>query len=202
MLYVRLKIWLFFALPSVIAYASEISDEPADSESGAASLIFSGWIGESIWTLVSFVALLLVLWKFAWGPLLTALNSRADFIKNEISSAQLKNTEANETLDQYKQKLASADEEALAMIKKQLSQAESKAMDIIEKARLEAKAIKTRSRVEIEKSHNNARLELLQEAGGMVFQLGSHILSRNISEQDNQQLIDEAIDKFKNSNTG
>ena len=65
-------------------------EEPPAAEEGAQGIkaVFSGYGGEAIWTLVWFAVLLLVLWKFAWRPLLAGLQGREEHISRQISEAE------------------------------------------------------------------------------------------------------------------
>ena len=63
----------FGAWPSQLLAAGEAADKPT---------LFTGDLGNIIWSLVTFVAVLIVLGKFAWKPILGALQQREDFIRD------------------------------------------------------------------------------------------------------------------------
>ena len=65
--------------------------------------IFSGTFADSLWTLIAFVLLLVILTKVAWKPLVKQLQARQDYIKQQIDAADTSRKDAEALLDQYKQ---------------------------------------------------------------------------------------------------
>ena len=183
-------------LISLFLVTSLYASETAEPES-AASKIFSGYFGESIWTLVWFTLLLVVLGKIAWKPILNSLQARENHIASQIKSAEDTRKAAEDTLAQYKHKLTGAEVEGKAIAGQHITQAQGKAQEILEKARLDAEQIRQRAKEDIDRAKNSAQKLLLKEAGEMVFELGSHILSRSVTPLDNEKLIEEAVGKYK-----
>src|SRR5579859_7815527 len=60
----------------------------AAEEKGDSGNVFAGDIGNSLWTIVIFVLLLVVLGKFAWGPILQGLQGREQFIREALEKAK------------------------------------------------------------------------------------------------------------------
>lgn len=182
-------------LSSGLLLAEEVSNEAAESNG-----VFSGTMADSIWTIVWFVVLLLVLKKFAWRHILDGLQAREDHISKEISDAENARKTAEQVLDEYKAKLDNADTEAKTLAKVHINKAESRAREIVDLAEQAGKAVKTKAEAEIVQAKVQARNELFNEAGDIVLGLGSEILGRTITEQDNQRLIDNALEKYRNLN--
>lgn len=178
------------------------SDAATEAEVSAASKIFSGYFGESIWTLIWFAVLVFVLKKVAWKPLLAGLQAREDHITTQIKNAEDTRQEAKNTLERYQKKLADADVEGKALVNQQMMSAQAKAQDLMEKARKEAEQIKLRAKEDIDRARQTAENNLVKEAGSMVFELGSEILGRSISAEDNERLIDEAVGKYQEKKQG
>lgn len=207
--FTRLIILIYLtALLSCCVYAAEQAGDDGSAAGEAPSMkyektdmqdtedmpgIFSGSIAESAWTLLSFGILVFVLYKLAWGPLLRGLKAREDAIAAEISAAEQAKIKARKTLEEYEKTLAEADELNRKMTAKKLAEAESKASKIIEEARQKTFELKKQARQDIDKARNSAQSELAREAGEMVFELGSNILGRTISPEDDERLIEEAI---------
>jgi F-type H+-transporting ATPase subunit b len=191
----RLTILAAMAVCSALAAAAEPATHEAGETGGKVNL-FSGTIAESLWTLVTFGILVFVLYKLAWGPLLRSLKKREEKIAGDISSAEGAKAQAQKVLEEYRQKLADADEESRQAAAKALAQAQEKASAIIETARQQSFELKKQARQDIIKATDSARSELAREAGGMVLELGSSILGKAISQHDNQKLIDEAVDMY------
>src|SRR5438045_7203337 len=77
---------------------------------------FAGNLGNAIWTLAIFVIVVIVLGKFAWGPVLGLLQQREEFIHRALSDAKKDRDEAEARLKEYAAKLQSAHAEAAALI--------------------------------------------------------------------------------------
>ncbi|HCW77579.1 MAG TPA: F0F1 ATP synthase subunit B, partial [Gemmatimonadetes bacterium] len=68
--------------------------------------------GLSFWTLVVFAILVLILGKYAWGPILAAVDAREKGIQTALDEAAERNQEAEKLLANYKENLADARRQA------------------------------------------------------------------------------------------
>src|SRR5512138_2313071 len=68
--------------------------------------------GLTIWTAITFLALVVLLSKFAWGPIVKMLDERERTIREAIEQAKKERAEAERMLAQQKASLASAQREA------------------------------------------------------------------------------------------
>ena len=174
----------------------------AAAESEATPSVFEGYFGESIWALVWFGALLAVLWKFAWKPVLAGLTSRQEHIEHQISDAEKTRAEAKKVLSDYHAKLSDADRQGREIIAARVKDAEKQAHEVEAAKRLEIVEIKMRAEADLDRERLEAEESLWQQAGEIVRQLGSEVFGTSLSEQDNQRLIDEAIAKLRSQNGG
>lgn len=165
------------------------AEQAAEGEGGGAGL-FSGSLGDSIWTVLSFVVLLAVLGKFAWKPLLNGLNARQSHIEQQLKSAEDSRVKAEQMLDDYKQ-------QGLSVVRQATEQAQRHTQEAIEKSREEAQTIRRRAHEEIASARATAIEDLWKQAGELVLQVGSDVLGRALSEKDNQRLIDEAVARVR-----
>src|SRR5438477_3375751 len=77
---------------------------------------FAGNVGNAVWTLLIFVIVVVVLGKFAWGPVLALLKQREEFIHRSLSDAKRDRDEAEARLKDYAAKLQRAQHEAVAIV--------------------------------------------------------------------------------------
>lgn len=159
--------------------------------------VFDGYIGESIWTLVWFFVLLVVLWKFAWKPILSSLNMRQEHIERQISDAEKMRQEAQKVLAEYHARLSDADRQGREIISARVRQAEQQALDVEHAKQREIEHMKTRAEVELQRDRLDAEESLWQQAGQIILQLGSDVFGKTLDAQDNQKLIDEAIGRLR-----
>jgi F-type H+-transporting ATPase subunit b len=164
--------------------------EHAGQSEGSDSGLFSGTLGDSLWTVVAFVILLTVLGKYAWKPLLHGLNARQSHIEEQLRSAEDSRVKAEHLLDDYKQ-------QGLSVVRQATEQAQRNQRQVAEKSREEAQTIRRRAHEEIDSARATVMEDLWKQAGDIVLQVSSEVLGRTLTEQDNQRLIDEAVARIR-----
>ncbi len=70
----------------------------------------------ALWTAVVFLALLAVLWKFAWKPIAEGLDKREQNVAGQIAEAEAANQKAKDILADYQQNLAAAEEQVRGIL--------------------------------------------------------------------------------------
>ncbi|HTM53786.1 MAG TPA: F0F1 ATP synthase subunit B [Pirellulales bacterium] len=150
----------------------------------------------ALWTLVVFVVLLAVLKKFAWGPILSALDGREKSIADHISQAERNHTQARQLLAEYEQKLASAANEIRAMMEEARRDAERAKQAILTEAKAGAEAERDRALRDIESATDQAIESLAERSANLAVELAGKILKSQLSAADHARLIEEAMGKF------
>jgi F-type H+-transporting ATPase subunit b len=187
---------LFYAVALIVlpcsgtalaGHGAEPEGEAAVSDGGN---LFSGSFADSLWTVVAFVVLLLVLGKFAWKPLLNALIARQTHIEHQLRTAEDSRLRAEKMLEDYKQ-------QGLNVIRQAAEQAQRHQQEMAEKTRQEVLAIRHRAQEEIESARLAAMDDLWKQAGDIVLRVGSEVLGRTLTGKDNQQLASEAVEKVR-----
>ena len=174
----------FVALAALPLYAAE---------EGTVLSPFAGNVGNAIWTLLIFVIVVVVLGKFAWGPVLSLLKQREDFIHKSLSDAKHDRDEAEARLKEYAARLQSAQVEAVGIIEEARRDAERLRQELRERARSEADTMIKNAERQIDLQTTRAVQQLRQEAVELSVTIASKILERNISKEDNEKLIADAL---------
>ena len=170
------------------------------SETGGGEETFSPFIGsfaDALWTVITFVVLLYALWKLVWKRMLEGLTARAEYIQKQITDAEEKKADAEAVLAQYNEKLTDADNQGKKIIETHIKKAQAQSKDITEKARSDIDIIRKKAEIEIESAKKRAHDELLARFSGIILDLGSEVVGRNINDEDNQRLVDEALSRLK-----
>jgi F-type H+-transporting ATPase subunit b len=154
---------------------------------------FAGNVGNALWTLIIFVIVVAILGKFAWGPILSLLKQREDFIHKSLSDAKRDRDEAEARLKEYGARLQSAQAEAVGIIEEARRDAERLRQELRERARSEADTMIKNAERQIELQTTRAVQQLRQEAVDLSVTIASKILQRNISKEDNEKLIADAL---------
>ncbi len=160
------------------------------TEGEARPHLFSGSIADSLWTVVAFVTLVLVLGTVAWKPLLGALDARQSHITQQLKSAEDSRQKAEHMLEDYKQ-------QGQHLVRKATEEAQRHHQQTLEQTREEVLALRRRAHEEIESAQASAMEELWRQTGEIVLRVGSEVLGRTVSPQDNQRLIEEAVARVK-----
>ena len=175
-------LWVLAALPASAAGGG-------DGEGN----IFTGDLGNMIWTLVVFGLVVLVLGKFAWGPILAGLQQREDFIRDSLEKAKADRDAAEERLARYEAKLNEARAEATAIVEEGRRDAEVLRQRIEQEAREEADKSVARARREIDIARETAVKELYTLSGNLATSLAGRIVERELKPEDHERLISDAI---------
>lgn len=172
------------------------SDQAGEGEHESPS-VFEGYFGESVWTLIWFAVLLVVLWRFAWKPMLAGLNNRTEHIEKQISDAEKTRAEAKKVLEEYGAKLADAERQGREIIAARTKDAEKQAKEVVRQNQKDIEQMKLRADAELERERIDAEDGLWGQAGDIVRRLGEEIFGKTLDDADNQKLIDEAIARLK-----
>ena len=149
--------------------------------------------GLFIWTIVTFLVLLALLAKFAWRPLLEALDTRQKAITKALDDAQKAKQELERLNAESAQIVARARVEADGIISQSRSDGERLRQEIRQKARVEADMIVKNAERQIQLETTRALEQIRHEAVDLSVMIASKIIQRNLSKEDNERLIDEAL---------
>jgi F-type H+-transporting ATPase subunit b len=180
----KLLIVAFLALTALPIHAAE---------DAAALSPFAGDVGNAIWTLGIFLIVVIVLGKFAWGPVLGLLQQREEFIHRALSDAKQDRDEAEARLKEYAAKLQSAHAEAATLVEEARRDGERLREEIRQRARSEADKLLGNAERQIQLETSRALEQIRKEAIDLSVMIASKIIQRNLTKEDNERLIDEAL---------
>jgi F-type H+-transporting ATPase subunit b len=154
------------------------------------------------WEIVSFGILLWVLYKFAFPPILAALETRERKIRETLEQAERHRQDAERTLREYEAKMAAASREAESV----LAQAKERAQRVLEdneqRLRTETERIKAEAAREIEQERRRAVQEIRAQAADLAILIAEKVVERSLNEADHRRLAEEALATVANSYTG
>ena len=149
--------------------------------------------GLFIWTIVTFLVLLALLAKFAWRPLLEALEKRQEAIRKSLDDARQAKVELERLHQQSEQIIREARAEADSVITKSRADAERLREEMRQKARAEADGIVRNAERQIQLETSRALQQIRHEAADLSVMIASKIIQRNLTKEDNERLIAEAL---------
>jgi F-type H+-transporting ATPase subunit b len=149
--------------------------------------------GLFIWTILTFLVLVALLARFAWRPLLQALETRQATIAQSLDDAQRARQDLERVQREGAQMMAAARTEAESLIARSRSDAEALREELKQKARSEAAAIVKNAERQIQLETARAVQQIRHEAVDLSVSIASKILRRQVSREDNEALIQEAL---------
>lgn len=149
--------------------------------------------GLFIWTILTFLVLLGLLAKFAWRPLLQALDSRQAAITKSLDDAQQARVELERLQRESAQIIREARVEAESIVSRSRSDAERLKEEMKQSARSEAATIVKNAERQIELETQRALQQIRHEAVDLSVMIASKLIQRNLSKEDNEKLIEEAL---------
>jgi F-type H+-transporting ATPase subunit b len=164
--------------------------------------LFSINLGLSIWTVVIFVSLLIVLRRFAWGPILNAVEAREKGIQDALDEARARQEDAEAILEEHKKQLADARREAQEIIGQGREAAERLRQEMDTKAREESELMLARARAEIEREKDAAVDAVRRESVDLALAAASKLLHEKLDGDQDRRLIVDYLDGLADRNPG
>jgi F-type H+-transporting ATPase subunit b len=149
--------------------------------------------GLGIWTIVVFLLVLFVLGKWAWGPILGAVESREEGIRESIAEARKMQEDAHRLLEQHKQQLADARRQAQEIVNEGREAGDRVRKEMEERARAESDRILERARTEIARERDQALEAIRAESVDLALALAGRILKERLDTQADRELVERYL---------
>ena len=153
--------------------------------------------GLYIWTILTFVVLVVLLTKFAWRPLLDALDRRQESIRKSLDDARQARQELERLRTESTRILVEARTEADAIISRTRADAARAGEEMKTKARADAEHIIRNAERQIELEASRAVETIRREAVDLSVAIASKLIQRNITKEDNERLIGEKLKEIE-----
>jgi len=158
--------------------------------------------GLYIWTIATFLILVGLLARFAWRPLLQALDARQQSIRQSLDDARTAKQELERLHGESAKLLAQARAEAAEIVSRSRSDADRFREDMKDKARAEAAGLLRNAERQIEMEATRAIQQIRQETIDISIDIASKVLQRNVSREDNERLIEETFKQLEATRGG
>ena len=153
-------------------------------------------IGNFILVAGSFLLLIVLIKKFAWGNITSIFEERAKKISDDIDSAEYARKNA-EVLEQKREEaLAGSREEAATIVETAKETAEKSKASILADTTEEVSRLKQKANQEIAQSKAEALRSIKGDVADLSIDLASKIIGQTLDKEAQSQLIDSYIDKL------
>ncbi|MCP8993354.1 F0F1 ATP synthase subunit B [Streptococcus sp. CF9-1] len=159
-------------------------------------LTISTIIGDFILIAGSFLLLIFLVKKYAWGNITSVLDERAEKISSDIDGAEEARKKAEELASKREAELAGSRTEAKTIIENAKETAEKSKADILAEAKLEAGRLKEKANQEIAQNKAEALQSVKGDVADLTISLAGKIISQNLDGQTHKELIDQYIDQL------
>ena len=149
--------------------------------------------GLTLWTGITFLVLLVVLGKFAWGPIVKMLAERERTIRDAIDSAKKERAEAESMLAEQKESLARAQREAAEIAKRNAQEVEKLRQELTDRARKEADELVATARRQVAEEVSKARAELKAQVVDLAIDAAARLVKANLDDKAQRALVEEYI---------
>jgi len=152
-----------------------------------------------VWTLVTFAIMVFVLGRYAWKPLLGALDAREKSIEDSLADARRHREEAEALLKQHEQIMVEARRERAEAMEQGRNQAESLKAEILDEARRQREQLLDQTRAQVQAELRQARAELRTAAVDLSIAAAGKLLARNLDDVSQRRLVEEHLAELERS---
>lgn len=152
---------------------------------------------EIVANLIGFLILFAVLRRFAWKPLLDALDRRRERIAGELAEADKAKAEAETLRAAYEARLAAVDDEAQAKIRAALQEGRREADEIRRKAHLDAENIVVLARETVASQVAAAREKVRDDVVDLTIKTTEEVIEERLTEDEDRKMVDDFLKRIE-----
>ena len=156
-------------------------------------------VGLIVWITLTFLALLYVLRRFAWGPITTALDERENRISESMEQAKLALAEAKQIQADNTKARRESEAEAQRMIREAREAAEALRSEEIDNTRSQIQHLQDQARLEIEREKDSALDSLSHEVADLAISAAEKILSETLDSDRQKKVVDDFLNTLSNN---
>ncbi len=149
--------------------------------------------GLVLWTAITFLILVVVLSKFAWGPIVKMLDERERTIREALEQAKKERAEAERMMAEQKDTLAAARKEAAELAKKSAADIEALRADLTARARKEADELVAQARKQITEEKTKAVGELKAQVADLAIDAAARLIQGSLDDQAQRKLVEDYL---------
>jgi F-type H+-transporting ATPase subunit b len=166
--------------------------EGGGEEEGGSFLVTPG-IGLMVWTLAIFVVVMLILKYAAFPQIAAALDKRQKLIEDSIDQAAATRQEADEVLEEYRERLKEARVQAEEIVARARKSGEEYQRDSTEKAKIQREELLAQTKSDVEAETRRAIQEIRNEVAALTILATEKVTRKTLTDADQKRLIDETL---------
>jgi F-type H+-transporting ATPase subunit b len=184
------------------AEAGASADHGGGAAHGGDPNILEAQIPLAVWSFLVFVLLLVILGKYAWGPMMKALHDREHAMEKAHADAERARAEAAELLAQHQRQMQEATAQVRSLLDEARRNGQATAEEIVKKAQGEAEMARQRAERDIQTAKDQALSELWTTSANLAVSVAGKVLSKEMTEDDRRRLVDRAVQQLPSGPNG
>jgi F-type H+-transporting ATPase subunit b len=149
--------------------------------------------GLAIWTVVTFIVLLIVLRRFAWGPILKVAAEREQSIRDAIEQAKREREQAERVIAEAKAEAEKTKRESAEAFRRAQADLEASRAEHMQKAAAEAEKLKASAFKEIAEAKSKALSEIRDVAADLAIEAAKKLVTVSLDEHKQKQLVEDYL---------
>jgi F-type H+-transporting ATPase subunit b len=152
--------------------------------------------------IIGFVIAVIILKRFAWGPILKLLDERREKIQGEFDLIEVSKREVAALREQYEAQIRDIEAQRRAKIQEGVAEGRRVGSEIQDLARQEAHATMVRSREEIARERDRAQVALRNDMVGMVIKAAEQLLKERLDSDEHRRLVNDYLVELESVGRG
>jgi F-type H+-transporting ATPase subunit b len=166
------------------------------AEDGGGSFLVSPGIGLMLWTLIVFGISMYVLAKVAFPRIAEALDKRQQAIEDSIETSERVKKEAEQLLQEYRERLAEARGQADDIVARARKTGEAHENEVLAEAKAKREEMMEQTRRDIEAETRRAIQEIRKEVADLTVAATEKVTRKSLTEADQKRLVEEALSEL------
>jgi len=183
----------------LVAAVPLLAEEEARAGDGGLFSINPGLI---VWTWLIFILLLVVLRKWAWGPILGALEARETRIQEALDSAAREREEAKQLLQQQQRLLDESRDQSQQILADGRKAGERLRAELLEEGRQQREQILAHAKGDIERERDRALEVLRREVVDLTISAAGRVLQKEVDSQKNRRIVEDYLTRLASEDKG
>jgi F-type H+-transporting ATPase subunit b len=165
----------------------------AAEEEGGGSFLVSPGLGLMIWTLIAFLTTFFILKRFAFPRIQEALEKRANAVAESIDAARRSREEADQLLQEYRERLREAREQADDIVARARQSSERFQEEMKVESKRQREEMMQQTRRDIEQETQRALGEIRKEVADLTIAATEKVTRKSLDADDQKRLVEEAL---------
>jgi F-type H+-transporting ATPase subunit b len=164
--------------------------------SSSGSFLITPNVGLMVWTLVLFGLSLYVLRRWAFPRIAEALDKRQHAIEESIDEAARIRTEADRLLEEYRDRLREARQQAEQIVDRARQTAEVHERNATADAKQQRERLMEQTRRDIESETRRAIDQIRREVADLTVMATERVTRKTLTEEDQRRLVEETLNEL------